>query len=231
MKPNPKYLGFLTGLFIVVQLMQDYAIYELFTIIPQFKTNDDIGIPLCLLSLPVIVFLSNILPEVYGYANSKKVLVKVMKWVVSIEFFIFFFTLFYASYDTENFQSITIFSARLLLGNWIAFFASEICKFAIMDTIEAPRKGKLLWLRAIGSTLVSRLIYVFIIYIFVFLGSGVDAEGEHLFTLVFLLIWLFKVCEEVFYLPFTYLIVNSIKRKVILDVDDCEEEMPVLVQE
>jgi uncharacterized integral membrane protein (TIGR00697 family) len=188
------------------------------------KSAETIGLPIYIVILPFTVFLSNILPEVYGYRSAKNVLLTVMKWIIYIEFFVFF--LHIATYDNDNFHGFISSALRFIIGSLVAVYVSEICKYYIMGSIEGPRKRKLLWLRSIGSTFTGRLIYCNILYLIAIVGNGDNADPYLLF-----LVFLLKVCAEVFLLPFTYLIVNSMKRKVILDIDDSEEEMPVLAQE
>ena len=70
-------------------------------------------------------------------------------------------------------------------------------------------KGKLLWVRTIGSTLIGELLDS---VVFVFVASAAGVFGWDIFTSLVLTNYLFKCVVEVIMTPVTYLAVARLKK-------------------
>ncbi|MDR2247000.1 MAG: queuosine precursor transporter [Treponema sp.] len=100
-----------------------------------------------------------------------------------------------------------------LLGYWVGAFSNS----AVLSRMKVLMKGKLLWVRTIGSTLVGELLDSLV---FVFVASLTGVFGWELFLSLVLTNYLFKCTVEIIMTPATYLAVSKLKKIEALDPYD-----------
>src|SRR5438270_7887690 len=108
------------------------------------------------------------------------------------------------AYDT-----ILDFTPRLLLASFSAYLIGEFTNSFILAKLKIATKGRWLWTRTIGSTLIGEGFDTVIFITIAFWGI---IPSSMLLTSI-LTQWIFKVTYEVLATPFTYLIVGFLKRK------------------
>jgi uncharacterized integral membrane protein (TIGR00697 family) len=167
------------------------------------------------LFFPFSYIFGDVLTEVYGYARSRKVI-----WAG-------FAALTFASLmgqvvihmppnPAEPYNKVVqpalevLFGGtwRLLLASLPAFWIADFTKSYVMAKMKLLTRGKHLWSRTIGSTLVAQGVDSLIFYPLAFFGIWKTGE---LFKII-LFNWIFKVAIEVVLTPLTYLVVNWLKR-------------------
>jgi uncharacterized integral membrane protein (TIGR00697 family) len=116
-----------------------------------------------------------------------------------------------AAYDT-----ILGFTPRLLLASFTAYLLGEFVNSFVLAKLKIVTKGRWLWTRTIGSTLVGEGLDTVIFISIAFWGI---IPSSLLLTAI-LTQWIFKVVYEVVATPFTYLIVGFLKRRENLDTYD-----------
>ena len=97
---------------------------------------------------------------------------------------------------------------RILLGSLIAFFCGEFCNSYVLAKMKIFTKGKFLWSRTIGSTIVGEGVDSIIFYPVAFWGTWENS----LVIQVMIANYLIKVGWEVLITPFTYIVVNALKK-------------------
>jgi uncharacterized integral membrane protein (TIGR00697 family) len=97
---------------------------------------------------------------------------------------------------------------RIVLGSLIAYFAGEFSNSYIMAKMKIWTKGRWLWTRTIGSTLVGEGVDTLLFVLIAFAGVW----SGHLLLQVIVTNYLFKVGLEILMTPLTYRIVNTLKR-------------------
>jgi uncharacterized integral membrane protein (TIGR00697 family) len=109
------------------------------------------------------------------------------------------------------------FTPLILLASLIAYLAGEFLNSYVLAKLKLATRGRWLWVRTIGSTVVAQLADTGIFVGVLVLGGLFPAEialsiiaGE----------WLSKVLYEVIATPVTYQIVNYLKRAENEDVYD-----------
>jgi uncharacterized integral membrane protein (TIGR00697 family) len=157
----------------------------------------------------------DILTEVYGYARSRRVI-----WA---GFGACFFSAIMAfvvvnipSTMQDEYQRSLQSSLEVVFGNtWrivlaslIAFWCGEFINSFVLAKMKILTKGKMLWSRTIGSTLFAQLFDSFIFYTIAFYGIW---ETGDLVKLTFSALFL-KISWEVVLTPFTYFVVNKLKK-------------------
>jgi hypothetical protein len=164
------------------------------------------------LFFPLSYVFGDILTEVYGYARSRRVIwagfgamifATIMTQVVlNVPF----------HEESKGYQEalVTVFGStwRIVLASIVAFWAGEFANSFVLAKLKIATKGRHLWSRTIGSTLVGQTVDTAIFYPIAFIGmwsTGVLIE-------VILVNVLLKVLWEILATPVTYAIVGALKR-------------------
>jgi uncharacterized integral membrane protein (TIGR00697 family) len=170
---------------------------------------------------PISYVFGDILTEVYGYARSRKVVwagfaamifATFMTWVV--------LKLPPASGwpDQGAFETVFGSTSRIVLASLVAYFLGEFSNSYTLAKMKIWTRGKFLWTRTIGSTVVSESVDSVIFYPIAFFGTW----PNELLIKVMLGNYLLKVSWEVLMTPLTYKIVNFLKRAEQEDFFDYE---------
>src|SRR5205085_3275385 len=118
--------------------------------------------------------------------------------------------------DQAAYETILGFTPRLLLASFSAYLVWEFTNSFILAKLKIATKGRWLWTRTIGSTLIGEGLDTLIFISIAFWGI---IPASMMLTAI-LTQWIFKVVYEVIATPFTYLIVGFLKRKEDLDTYD-----------
>jgi queuosine precursor transporter len=126
------------------------------------------------------------------------------------------------------YEQILGYSPRLLVASFIAYLVGEFANSFVLAKMKIATKGRWLWARTIGSTLVGEGLDSLVFITIAFWGTiPPDGLASAIVTQ-----WLFKTVYEIVATPLTYLVINFLKRKEGLDVYDTETRFnPLLVSE
>jgi len=163
------------------------------------------------LFFPVSYIFGDILTEVYGYARARKVV-----WAgfgaLAFASFMSWATLAFPPAAGWPHQSAyeTVFGGtpRIVAASLVAYFAGEFCNSFVLAKLKLVTSGRLLWSRTIGSTIIGEAVDSVIFYPLAFLGVW----STELVVRVTITNYLLKLLWEVLMTPFTYRIVNFLKR-------------------
>jgi uncharacterized integral membrane protein (TIGR00697 family) len=160
---------------------------------------------------PVSYIFGDILTEVYGYRRSRRVI-----WTGF--FAAAAMALVYALVDflppANGWENETAYEAifrpiyRIVPASLIAYFSGEFSNSYVLARMKILTKGRWLWTRTVGSTLVGEGVDTLLFVVIAFwreLSLG-------LLSSVLISNYLFKVGFEVAITPLTYWIVNTLKR-------------------
>ncbi|HPO03743.1 MAG TPA: queuosine precursor transporter, partial [Treponemataceae bacterium] len=116
----------------------------------------------------------------------------------------------------DDFNNILMLMPRIVLASIVAYFAGEWSNSAVLSRLKVATKGKRLWTRTIGSTLVGQLLdstlFVFIAF------TGIYPLS--VLVVMALSNYLFKTVIEVVFTPATYIAVGFVKKSEGIDVYD-----------
>ena len=172
-----------------------------------------------ILFFPISYVIGDILTEVYGYARARRCIwagfgallfMAVMAWVVV------------ALPPAESWTGQAAYEAvfgqvpRIVLASIIAFWAGEFVNSYVLARMKLWTRGRHLWSRTIGSTVVGQGIDSLIFYPLAFYGIW---ETETLLV-VLATQWALKVGWEALLTPVTYAVVGWLKRREGIDVYD-----------
>lgn len=164
---------------------------------------------------PISYIFGDVLTEVYGYARSRKVIWAGFGAMVFAA--IMGQAVIHLPADpNEPFNRViqpaieVVFGNtwRIVLGSILAFWVGDFANSYVMARMKVVTKGRFLWMRTIGSTIVGQGIDSVVFYPVAFFGTW---ETSTLLKIV-IFNWLFKVGVEVVFTPATYAIVGFLKR-------------------
>ena len=75
----------------------------------------------------------------------------------------------------EAFNAVFGFSARIIAGSLTAYVVGQLADISLFHFLRTRTGGRLLWLRATGSTVVSQLLDSFVV-LFIAFGGQLPAE-------------------------------------------------------
>ncbi len=177
-------------------------------------------LPAAVVIFPISYIFGDILTEVYGYSQARRViwlgfacnlLAVVAIWVSG--------ALPPASFWASNqpaFDTILGYTPRLLFASFMAYLVGEFANSAVLSRMKLLTRGRFLWTRTIGSTLVGEGLDSAVFITVAFMG----VLPPEVLPLTIVTQWLFKVAYEVAATPVTYLIVNWLKRAEGIDTFD-----------
>lgn len=167
------------------------------------------------LFFPISYIFGDVLTEVYGYARSRRVI-----WAgfaaMAFATVMGLFVLRTPADPDEPYNLVigpalqTVFGNtwRVVAGSMLAFWAGDFANSYVLAKLKLATRGRYLWTRTIGSTIVGQLIDSAVFYPFAFYGLWAN---EKLFAVV-LFNWIFKVAVEIVLTPVTYAVVGTLKR-------------------
>ena len=226
-----RYFDFIMAFFVAVLITSNVAssakIVDLgitlfgFWIIPPVHLAFDGGT----LLFPLAYVLGDVLTEVYGFRAARRVIWTgfVALAFVSLLFFILSRLPADAIWEecagTKAYNAILggISSGGIAVASLSAYFVGEFSNSVILSRLKILMKGRALWVRAIGSSLVGELLDSLV---FVFIASLTGVFGWELYVTLVLTNYFLKVSIEVLVFPFTYLTVRRLKKTERIDVYD-----------
>ena len=181
--------------------------------------------PAGIIIFPLSYLFGDVLTEVYGYAAARRVI-----WlgfacnllaVVAIAIGGVLPGSALAGWgvtEQKAYGSILGFTPVLLIASFSAYLVGEFLNAFVLAKLKIATRGRWLWTRTIGSTLVGEGVDS-IIFITIVFGFAFHAPFHVLLTLIFTQ-WTLKVLYEVIATPFTYAVVTYLKRVEGLDPFD-----------
>ena len=178
-------------------------------------------VPAGVVVFPLSYLFGDVLTEVYGYAAARRVI-----WLgfacnlVAVAAIALAGALPAAPFwpGQSAYVSILGFTPVLLLASFCAYVVGEFLNAFVLAKLKIATKGRWLWTRTIGSTVVGEGADTLIFITIAFGLTGIFTPGEVLTAI--LVQWAFKVLYEVVATPLTYAIVTYLKRTEGLDVYD-----------
>lgn len=102
----------------------------------------------------------------------------------------------------EAFNAVFGVSARIFVGSLVAYLIGQLVDISVFHALRERTGGKMLWLRATGSTVVSQLIDSFVVLTIAFLGPLTMGQILE----IGLTNYIYKFAIAVSITPFLYLV-------------------------
>jgi queuosine precursor transporter len=165
------------------------------------------------LFFPISYVFGDILTEVYGYARSRRVIWAGFAALLFASFMAWVVVSLPPAPWWKNQQAYEIAFGgawRVALASLIAFACGEFVNSFVLAKMKILTAGKHLWSRTIGSTIFGEAVDSMLFYPLAFYGTGIIPDDK--LPTVMLAQFVAKVGVEVAFTPFTYKIVNWLKR-------------------
>jgi conserved hypothetical integral membrane protein len=166
---------------------------------------------------PISYIFGDILTEVYGYKNSRRVI-----WTgfacLSLSAFIFWIIRLMPGEATwQNYAGDAAYNAILggmstggiVLASLAGFWTGEFTNSFTLAKMKILTNGRWLWTRTIGSTVIGELVDT---VMFVVVASAFGVFPWSLFLTLTVTNYLFKCAVEALMTPVTYVVVNRLKK-------------------
>lgn len=186
--------------------------------IAAVKLVDVFGLimPAGIVIFPISYIVGDILTEVYGYKNARRVI-----WLgffcnlLAVIGLVAGQLLPPAGFwdGQEAYERILGYTPRLLVASFIAYLVGEFTNAYVLSRMKDLTKGRWLWTRTIGSTFVGQGLDSLIFIVVAF--GGTIATGELAATIITQ--WLFKTAYEAMATPLTYAAVSFFRRQEGID--------------
>lgn len=201
---RPKYLYVVSSFFVAALIVSNI-------IAVKPASFWGITLPAAVIIFPVSYILGDVLTETYGYTTAKKVIMLgFLCNLLAVIAILVAQVLPGATYwDAQtSFERILGFTPRLLIASFSAYLIGEITNARIMAKLKDVTKGRFLWIRTIGSTLIGQGLDSLVFLTVAFFGIIPFPALQSLI----LNQWFFKVVYEALATPFTYLAVAYLKQ-------------------
>ncbi len=214
MQKTIKYYDTLLVLFVVSLLLSNLVGTKLVAIGPIIT---DGGVIL----FPIVYILGDIITEVYGYRFTRRAI-----WTafVAMLLSVLVFTIVRYLPPADEYQHQAAFEAvlgffpRIVIASLMAFLVGSFVNSWVLAKLKVITKGRKLWLRLIGSTMIGEFLDTLVFALIAFGGivTGFDMVSYILVGLVL------KILAEVVLMPITYALISRIKR--LAGIDNYDEE-------
>lgn len=199
-----KYLGLITVLYVTFQLISDITAGKIVQL-------GIFTVSVTVLYFPFTYIFADILTEVYGYAKARSVVWMVFfsSVIAGLIYAVVVFLPPAVGFDANDaYVRVLGQVPRILIGGWIAVLIGGILNDYTLAKMKVKTKGKHLWARTIGSTIIgegANTILFYTIALYAVIPNGL------LVTSIFSG-WFLKVIVEIVMTPITYKVVSKLKK-------------------
>lgn len=173
------------------------------------------------LLFPLSYIFGDILTEVYGYGRSRKVI-----WLGFISALLMSVTLIIVGIlppaadwpHQDAYDRILGLTPRIVVASLVAYFAGEFSNAFVLAKLKIITRGRWLWIRTIGSTLIGQVVDTGIFILVAFMGIF----PPRLLVILILSNYVFKCMVEILFTPLTYWVTGWLKQQEQEDYYDVE---------
>ena len=202
----------ITGIFISCLLISNMIAGKLITI-------GGIVLPGAVVLFPLAYIVGDVLTEVYGFARAR--LVIWIGFLCNLLMVLAFYLVlvlpapeFFA--DGEAYALVLGMAPRVVLASLAAYWVGEFINAIIMSRLKILTRGRFLWVRTIGSSLVGQGLDTIIFITIVFWGT----VGNNTLIQMIIYQYLFKITYEILATPVTYAVTGWLKAREGMDIYD-----------
>jgi uncharacterized integral membrane protein (TIGR00697 family) len=184
-------------------------------------------VPAAIIVFPLSYIFGDILTEVYGYRLARRVIWLGFLCNLIFVLFVWLGQLLPPAPFWEgqgDYESILGYTPRLLLASFFGYLIGEFANAFVLARMKILTRGRWLWSRTIGSTVVGEGLDTSVFITLAYIGTA------SFMPMMILYHWLIKTVYEAVATPATYAVVNYLKKKEGIDTYDRETKFnPFLV--
>lgn len=199
-----KYLDLFTVVFVSCLLAANIIAVKIIQIGPLF-------LPAGTIVFPISYIVNDVLTEVYGFKITRRVI-----WLGFLANLILVVAIATAQalpgapfWDAQqDYERILGFAPRLLLASFLAYLVGSFANAYVMARMKVITKGRWLWSRTIGSTIVGEGLDSLVFIVVAFAGT---MSNDQMINST-LSVWLSKTLFETVVTPLTYAVIHRVQR-------------------
>ena len=198
-----------TALFVTLYLVSNVMAVKVISIFNLFYF--DAGT----ITFPFAYMLGDVLTEIWGYRTTRKIIwmtflcniimvvcTQIGVWLPSVD---------YLDPTATAYNTIFTYVPRIVLGSLAGFLLGELSNAWLMERIKIKTRGRFLWVRTIGSSIVGYLFDTLPCVLIAFAGILTTRD----ILLMIAMQYFMKLAIEVFFgTPMAYAVIVFLKRKV-----------------
>jgi uncharacterized integral membrane protein (TIGR00697 family) len=203
--------------FVIIAVVFVTCLITANTIAVKVVSIGTFNLPAAIFVFPLSYIFGDILTEVYGYQQARKIIWLGFACNLVFVFFAWVGQVLPAAsfWDKQAaYESILGYTPRLLAASFLGYLVGEFANSFIMARMKVITGGRWLWSRTIGSTVVGQGLDTVIFILVAFAGTPSFA------AVMILHHWLAKIIIEAAATPLTYRAVNYLKKKEATDTYD-----------
>lgn len=176
-----------------------------------------------ILFFPLSYVIGDVLTEVYGYARARRVIwagFAALVFMAVMSFVVVSLPPSDSWTGQEAYEQVFGQVPRIVLASITAFWAGEFVNSYVMAKMKVWTRGRMLWSRTIGSTVVGQGVDSLLFYPIAFLGVWETSDV----ILVMVTNWALKVGWEAVLTPVTYRVVGFLKKREGVEIFDTDTD-------
>ena len=185
----------------------------------MWAVTENITLPAAVILFPITYIIGDVFTEVYGFRKARAVI-----WLgficsfFAVMVYLLTIALPHPGYweNQEAYAIVMGTTPRVAIASFAGYLFGEFSNSIILSRLKVVTKGKKLWVRTIGSTLVGEGLDSVIFIMISFWGT---MENSVVLRMI-LFQYLFKVSYEIIFTPLTYLVIKKVKKAENIDVFD-----------
>ena len=167
------------------------------------------------ITFPFAYMLGDVLTEMWGYRTARKTIFLAFLCNVSVVIFtqigVWLPSPDYLDATSTAYDTVFAYVPRIVLGSLTGFLLGELSNAWLMDKIKSRTKGKHLWVRTIGSSVVAYLFDTVPFVLIAFLGVLTTRD---LVLMVVSQYFMKLSIEALFGTPMAYAAVSYLRKKI-----------------
>lgn len=209
-----QYFPILSGLFVALLMISQVTAVKPVQLGIAFTGADVL--------FPLVYLLGDVLTEIYGFARSRIViwtglvanlLMSAAVWLVGImpgepEWM--------AAGGQDAWNMLLGLAPRIAVASLLAYLFGEFVNSYVLSRLKVAMRGRLLWVRTIGSSMIAHAVDSLIFFPIAYAGEW----PWELIVEIMVVAYVLKVSIEVLMTPVTYAVVTFLKRHTGVDVYD-----------
>ena len=209
-KINGTPLMVVTALFVTLYLVSNIMAVKVIGIADLFYFDSGT------ITFPFAYMLGDVLTEIWGYRTSRKIIWLTFMCnvllVVCTQIGVWLPSPDYLDASAQAYNTVFNYVPRIVLGSLVGFLCGELSNAWFMERIKIKTRGRWLWLRTIGSSVIGYAFDTLPFVLIAFLGV---VSTHDLLAMIVLQYCVKLLIEAVFGTPVAYVAIKIIRRKLM----------------
>ena len=199
-------------LFVTCLLISNMVAGKLITVLGK-------ALPAAVILFPITYIFGDVLTEVYGFKRSRLIIWTgfACNLLMAVIFMLVVALPYPEFWEQQDAYAVVLgMTPRVVVASLVGYFLGEFTNSAVLSKMKLLTRGKWLFTRTIGSTIVGEGIDTVVFITIAFAGTVTSSVLLSMIAAQYI----FKVVYEILVTPLTYLLVGWVKKKEAIDVYD-----------